>query len=133
MSQPTACRRKALGLPDHIKLLPQSREDADAAQAALFQQSGGRFERSLLNKRQKIITEPILPGAGGSSSRVVAAAAAGGGGGGMSLPGTGVSSSSIPAALAAGGGSRRKSAPSAKEQLQQRVLLAKRRRTNPFD
>jgi hypothetical protein len=132
-------RRHELGLSEDVKLLPASEADAVAAQIALNQQSGIKYQDSHQNKRTKIMTESIFgqqapqPGrqlAGGSSS--------GGAGSSRAL----VPSSSRPpqpkkhrpvgssglAALAGAAAGSSKAAALQKQQLQQRVLLAKQRK-----
>jgi hypothetical protein len=112
-------RRKALGLADHVKLLPESKADAQAAQLVLFQHRGSKFQQKHQDKRRKIMTESIF-GAGGegrSVSRDSAAAAAAGGGGlppGKRRPLQAAAAAAAPA--------------SAKEQLQQRVLACKKKK-----
>lgn len=111
-------RRKLLGLADHVKLLPESKADAQTAQLVLFQHSGSKFHEKHQDKRRKVMTESIFGAAGGgrSLSRPGAAAAAAVGGG---LP----SGKRRPLQAAAAA-----AAPSAKEQLQQRVLACKRKK-----
>lgn len=130
------CRRKALGLSEDIKLLPRSDADAAAAQVVLTQQAGVKFQDNWQNKRQKIMTESIFgaaspPGQQLPTSRDSSSRRRGLGSSSQSqlqkqqLP----SRRSGLAALAssAGSGSSRASAVQ-KEQLQQRVLLAKRKK-----
>jgi hypothetical protein len=104
-------RRKALGLADHVKLLPESKADAQAAQLVLFQHSGSKFQQKHQDKRQKIMTESIF---GGTAASGAAAAAAAGPG----LP----PGRRRPAAAGAA------AVASAKEQLQQRVLACKKKK-----
>jgi hypothetical protein len=104
-----ANRRKALGLADHVKLLPESNADAHAAQLVLFQHSGSKFQQKHQDKRQKIMIESIF----GSAAVGGAAAAAGAG-----LP-----PGRRRAAVGEAG-----AAASAKEQLQQRVLACKKKK-----
>lgn len=124
-----------------MRLLPASEADAVAAQVALNQQSGVKFQDSHQNKRQKIISESIFGAAATPAQLPPIGPRSGAGGragsGSSRAPGSSKqppqqpksSSRSRLAALAgaaAGGGSR--SAALQKQQLQQRVLLAKRRK-----
>lgn len=130
------CRRRALGLSEDVKLLPASEADAVAAQVALTQQSGVKYQDSHQNKRQKIMTESIF--GAGPPPRQLTSSSSGAGRTSGSSRGVG---SSIPqlqqqpnqkpprsglAALSGAGSSR--AAALQKQQLQQRVLLAKRRK-----
>lgn len=114
------CRRQSLGLPEHVKLLPESQGDVQAAQLALFQQSGTKFEHNWHNKRRKIMTESVFgregAAADGSSSKrtAVHSGARPHGGGRVAQP----SAAAV----------RGSPAVSAKEQLQQRVLASKRKK-----
>jgi hypothetical protein len=125
-----SCRRRALGLSEDVKLLPASEADAVAAQVALTQQSGVKYQDSHQNKRQKIMTESIF----GASPppRQLAGSSSGVGRSSGSSRGVGNSMPQLqqqPArsGLAALAGSSRAAALQ-KQQLQQRVLLAKRRK-----
>eukprot|EP00879_Flechtneria_rotunda_P004471 GHRR01004725.1.p1 GENE.GHRR01004725.1~~GHRR01004725.1.p1 ORF type:complete len:306 (+),score=96.21 GHRR01004725.1:283-1200(+) len=94
-------RRQALGLPEHVKLLPESQADKQAAELAVFQQSGAKFQHNWQHKRRKIMTESIFeaPAVGNSNS-----------------------SGAVHKAVV------NSKAMSAKEQLQQRLLASKRRK-----
>lgn len=53
------CRRKSLGLPEHVKLLPAA--ESDAAQAKLaFYADDHKFQANWKNKRRKVMTESIF-------------------------------------------------------------------------
>jgi hypothetical protein len=114
-------RRKALGLPEEVRLLPDTEADREAAQLVLFANQEQKFSSNWKGKRQRIMTQSIFEGQGG---------AAGGGGGASSKqpprqqhkppPRAGV------AATAAAGPGR--PASGAKQLLQQRMLAAARKR-----
>jgi hypothetical protein len=136
-------RRDSLGLPAHVKLLPASQADAEEAQLALFEQSHGRFHAAHANKRQKIMTQSIFgapePAQGQQQQQMrggraappalppppAAAAAAGSGRSSSSSSRRGTQR---PAGGSSAVGRAGSGAASAKEQLAQRVLLAKRRK-----
>lgn len=100
-SAPTTacCRRKALGLPEEIRLLPSSDDDAANAALAFY----AKESRSLPNqglKRKAILQESIfssraMSGAGASTSGGSAAAAVAGGSSRLALEGQG--KSAVPA------------------------------------
>lgn len=84
-------RRRQLGLPDHIKLLPENQGDALRAAAQSY---GGNFDASWKHSRRKIAKESIF------SQPAVAAAKqkkrpAGGGAAGATAPAAGSGSSSL--------------------------------------
>jgi hypothetical protein len=152
-----SCRRNALGLAEGVKLLPASEADRVAAQIALMQQSGVKYQDSHSNKRQKIMTESIFGAAppaaqlpGGSSRHHSSSSRPGGGSSGNHTsssssgrgPSAGLGSraplpphkpsrgglSATLGSAAPGSSSSSRSAALQKQQLQQRVLLAKRRK-----
>jgi len=116
------CRRQALGLPEHVKLLPESAAEKQQAQVALMQQGGVRFEQNWQNKRQKILHESIFERRNSSRQATAAVIA-------PSPPATSRSAGRGSASGRSGDApSRRNQVLSAKEQLQQRLLAAKRKK-----
>eukprot|EP00882_Tetradesmus_deserticola_P008306 GHRQ01008756.1.p1 GENE.GHRQ01008756.1~~GHRQ01008756.1.p1 ORF type:complete len:304 (+),score=118.81 GHRQ01008756.1:74-913(+) len=110
-------KRKALGLADHVKLLPESKADAQAAQLVLFQHSSSKFQQKHQDKRQKIMTESIFGGEGGVEAGNGSSAAA------AAAKSTGSSPGRRRNAAAAA-----PTAASAKAQLQQRVIACKKKK-----
>lgn len=72
-------RRQALGLPDHVKLLPESAADKQLAAVSLMQQAGTKFQHNWQKKRRAIMTESIFGGAGGGAAAAAPSSAAAGG------------------------------------------------------
>eukprot|EP00878_Enallax_costatus_P017339 GHUV01018211.1.p1 GENE.GHUV01018211.1~~GHUV01018211.1.p1 ORF type:complete len:329 (+),score=119.30 GHUV01018211.1:768-1754(+) len=114
-------KRQALGLPEHIQLLPEAAADQQAAQLALFQQRDSKFQHNWQDKRRKVMTDSIFPGGSGDARQDAAAAVAG--------PGLPRSSSSRGHRLPSGTGvTAAAQQHSAKQQLQQRLLAVKRKK-----
>lgn len=81
-------RRDALGLPQEIKLLPDTAEDAQAAQLALFASKDSKFKANWQAQRRKIMTEGIF-----AAPRQGASASGGHAGSGRQVSGAGAGSS----------------------------------------
>jgi hypothetical protein len=113
-----ACRRKALGLPEEVRLLPETEADREAAQLVLFANQEQKFSSNWKGKRQRIMTQSIFEGQGGAA-----------GGAGSKQPPRQQHKppprAGVAAAAAAGPG---RPASGAKQLLQQRMLAAARKR-----
>ena len=63
-------RREELGLPEHVKLLPESTVDKQTARLVRFQTQEQRFQHNWQNKRRKVLTESIFPAPGASTPAI---------------------------------------------------------------
>lgn len=104
-------RRRQLGLPDSVKLLPATKGDELRAAAQHF---GGHFDGNFKHSRRKVAQESIF-----STGAVAAAAAARQ----KKRPAPGSGSSSAAAAAARGGGGSSSGSRSLQRRLQPNVKL----------